>query len=66
MLEEDPEFFEEFKRIFYKSGIPEVDDYTPEVIEYTYVYIEIAQAMDGEGTEFAEAKNACGIQIISQ
>ena len=37
MLEEDPDFAEEFKSLFKNSNITKADDFTPEVFEDTYV-----------------------------
>ena len=35
MLEENPDFYEEFKRVFNSDDTTEADDFTLEVIEYT-------------------------------
>ena len=42
MLEEDPNFSEDFKRVFNNSDIPEADYFTPEVLEDTYMDMKIA------------------------
>ena len=52
MFKEYPEFSGEFKRMFNNADIPEADDFTPEVLEDTYVYIEIALPRYGESTDF--------------
>ena len=47
MLEEDPEFAEEFKIVFNNADILEADDFTTEVHEYTYVDMDIVLTKDG-------------------
>ena len=66
MLYEDPDFAEEFKRVFNNANIPKAEDFTPEVLEDTYVYMEIAFTRYGEGPEIAKVKNVCGMQMVSQ
>ena len=67
MLKEDPEFAEEFTRIFNDNKIPEADDYTPEVLEDTYLNVEVALPRDSEGPQFARVtkrlRDANGIPI---
>ena len=53
LLEEDPAFAEEFNCCFNSLDIPEQDEYTPEVLEDTYVDMEIALPRDSDGPEFA-------------
>ena len=52
MLEEYPNFAEDFKRVLNNADIPEADKFTPEVLEDTYVDMKIALSRDGEGNEF--------------
>ena len=47
MLEEDTNFSEEFKRVFLNDDIPESDNFTPEVLENTYVDMKIKIPRDG-------------------
>ena len=54
MLEEDPDFSEEFQTVFNDADIPEEDNFTPEVLEDTYVDMEIEIPRDGEGPDFAK------------
>ena len=56
MLEEDPDFSEEFQTVFNDADIPEEDNFTPEVLEDTYVDMEIEIPRDGEGPDFAKVK----------
>ena len=56
MLEEDPDFSEEFKRVFNNDGIPEADGFKPEVLEHTYADMEIAMSRDIEDTKFSKVK----------
>ena len=51
MLEEDTDFADKFKKVFNSSDIQEADDFTPEVLEETYVCMKILLPRDGEGTE---------------
>ena len=49
MLEEDPGFDEDFKRVFNNYYIQEEDYFIPEVLEDTYVDMEIALPRYEEG-----------------
>ena len=53
LLEEDEDFAEEFKKSFNNMEIPEADEFTPEVLEDTYVNMEIALPRESDGPEFA-------------
>ena len=53
LLEEDAEFREEFAKVFNNNDIPESDEYTPEVLEDTYLKMEVALPRDDTGPEFA-------------
>ena len=66
MLEEDPDLAEELKRVFNNYDIPEADDFPPELIEDTYVDMEIAVPRYLEGPEFSKVKNVCGVKMLSQ
>ena len=48
LMEEDPDFKEEFQRIFDNPSIPEADEFTPSVLEDTYVDKELILPRDGE------------------
>ena len=67
MLEEDPDFAEEFNKLFSDPNIPEADEYTPEVLEDTYLNMEVALPKDGESAQFAKVtkrlRDANGIPI---
>ena len=67
LLDEDPDFKEEFQRIFDNPSIPEADEYTPSVLEDTYVDKELILPRDGEGPSFAKVtkrlRDANGIPI---
>ena len=52
LIDNDKEFAEEFTNIYNNIDIPEADDYTPDVLEDTYVNIEIALPRDGDGPQF--------------
>ena len=56
LIENDEDFREEFQRIFNDDAIPEADDYTPEVMNDTYLNMEIALPRDSDGPEFARVK----------
>ena len=47
ILEEELDFTYEFKRVFNNSDIPEADYFTSEVLEDTYVDMEITLSRDG-------------------
>ena len=55
-MEEDTDFAEELKRVFNNDNIPEVFYFTPEVLEDTYVDIQISLRRDGEGKKFVKVK----------
>ena len=42
LMEDDPIFREEFQKVYNNTDIPEADDFTPDVLEDTYVNMEIA------------------------
>lgn len=67
LLEEDEDFREEFDRVFNNLNIPEADDFTPEVLEDTYVNMEIALPRDEGGPQYAKVtkrlRDANGIPI---
>ena len=67
LLEEDEDFAAEFTKIFNNTDIPESDEYTPEVLEDTYLQMEVAMPRDSEGPEFARVtkrlRDANGIPI---
>ena len=54
MLEEDPEFAEEFKRVSNNTDILEAYGFTPQFLEDTYVDMKIALLRDKEGPGFAK------------
>ena len=56
MLEEDPDFTEEFEMVFNNTDILEADGFTPEVLEDTYVYMKIALPRYEEVTNFSRVK----------
>ena len=55
LIENDSDFCEEFERIYNNDEIPEADDedYTPDVIDDTYLNMEVDLRRDGEGLELA-------------
>ena len=67
MMEEDPDFKKEFTRLFSNIDIPEADEYTPDVLEDTYLNMEIALPRDGDSSQFARVtkrlRDANGIPI---
>ena len=56
-----------FKSIYNDKSIPEADDFTPEVLDDTYLNMELALPRDDEGPEFAKMtkrlRDANGIPI---
>jgi len=67
LTEFDSVFNEEFNKIFNDPHIKEADDYTPEVLEDTYLNMELALPRNSEGPEFAKVtkrlRDADGIPI---
>ena len=67
LFEEDEDFRDDFQKVFNNQDIPEADDYTPEVLDDTYVNMEIALPRDGDGPEFARVtkrlRDANGLPI---
>ena len=54
MLEDDEDSQEEFDRIYQDKDIPEADDvFTPEIMDDTYINMEVALLQDTEGPDFA-------------
>ena len=53
LIESDDEFREEFEAIYNNNSIKEADEFTPEVLQDTYLNMELALPRDGEGPEFA-------------
>ena len=54
LLEEDKDFHEEFQNIYNNSNICKADDYTPKVLEDTYLNMEIALPCNDEGSKFVK------------
>ena len=54
LLEEDEDFRKEFQNIYNNLDICEADDYTPEVLEDTYLNMEIVLPRDDKGSEFVK------------
>ena len=67
LLHTDEDFRTEFESVYNNNDIPEADDHTPEVLEDTYLNMELALPRDGEGPEFAKVtkrlRDANGIPI---
>jgi hypothetical protein len=70
MMESDPAFEEEFNKVYSNNEIPEADDFTPEVLEDTYLNMELVLPRDSEGPEFARVtkrlRDANGLPIGRQ
>ena len=55
MLEYNPDFKEEFDKVFSSEDAPEADvEFTPEVGDDTYLNMEVAIPRDSPGPEFAK------------
>ena len=54
MIKYDHIFDEEYNNIINNPKIPEIDDYTPEVMEKTYLNIKLAIPRDGDGSKFSK------------
>ena len=60
MLEEYSKFSGEITRVFYNYNIPEAYDFILEVLEDTYVDIEISLPIYEEGPKFSKLNNLRG------
>ena len=65
--DEDDAFREEFQNVITNKDIPKADDSTSEVLDDTYLNMEIPLPRDSEGPEFTKVtkrlRNANGIPI---
>ena len=52
--------------VFNNADIPKVVNFTPEVLEDTYVDMEIELPRYGEGTKFSILRNVYIMKIVSQ
>ena len=63
----DPEFVEEFQKVYDNPEIPEADNFSPEMLEDTYLNMELAMHCGDDGPEFAritkQLRDANGIPI---
>ena len=64
LIESDPDFQEEFTRIFNDDRIKEADDYIPETLDDTYLNMEITLPRDGDGPEYARLQNDCVMLMV--
>ena len=66
-MDEDYDFREELEIVFNNKDIPETDDFTPDVLEDTYLNMELALPRDEQGSEFAKVtkrlRDANGLPI---
>ena len=53
LIETDDDFREEFYKIFNSKDVKEADSYTPEVLDDTYLNMELALPRDEDGPEYA-------------
>ena len=62
-IENDCDFRKEFERIYNKNEIPEADDeyYTPDVLDNTYLNMEVSFPTDGKGPELA-----CVVKLLRE
>ena len=59
---DDPDFVEEFQKVIDHPDIPEADSHTPEVLDDTYVNMELALDRGGDGPAFVKVKN--GLEML--
>ena len=68
-MEFDSDFNDEFNRVFDDKDIPEADDYTPKVLEATYLNMELRIPRDMDGPEFAKVtkrlRDTDGLPIVT-
>ena len=53
LMQDDEDFRDEFEKVYNCNEIPEADEPTPEVMDDTYLNMELALPRDDEGPEFA-------------
>ena len=53
LIDSDEDFRDEFNAIYSSDSVKEADDFTPDVLNDTYLGMELALPRDGEGPEFA-------------
>eukprot|EP00957_Ditylum_brightwellii_P137103 10453853-Ditylum_brightwellii.AAC.1 len=67
MMKEDPDFAKDVILVFNNQDIPDANEFTPKVLEDTYINVMIALSWDGDGQEFAgvtkRLRDANGIPI---
>ena len=56
MMDEDEDFHEELQLVYTYRSAPESNDFTPEVIEGTYLNMEMTLTCDGKDPEFSKVK----------
>lgn len=54
LMHDDDDFRTEFESVYNSHTIPEADDFTPEVLEDTYLGMEVALPRNNDGPEFAK------------
>ena len=53
-MEHDPDFMEEFQRVIDNEEVPEADaEFTPEILDDTYMNMEVGVPQDNDGPTFA-------------
>ena len=53
LYENDTEFNDEFRKVFNNTDIPQADDYSPEVLDDTYVNMELSLPRNNNEPQFA-------------
>ena len=53
-MEGDPDFAEKFNKFFSDANILEANEYTPEVLEDTYLNMEMTLPKDDESAQFSK------------
>ena len=54
LINDDPDFRDEFYKIYNNDAIKEADDYTAETLDDTYLNMEVALPRDSDGPEYAK------------
>ena len=54
LLDSDKDFRKEFQKVFNNEDIPQEDDYLPEILDDTYVNMEVALPRGNDGPQFAQ------------
>ncbi len=56
LAETDDDFWDEFFKVYGEDNVPEADDFTPEIMDNSFLNMELALRSDGEEPAFARVR----------